>query len=131
MKLIDKIKTKQKELDRLLSQRKSNNKRMRNRWLGKFVDENREGIVIHPKPTLLGLKELAKYNIEYLSETPIEFKELMWDNPGIAYTSKECFCMICHSHNTDAWLQMGIAPRFATCPKHVDFILLGCHLKKK
>ena len=131
MKLGDKIRTKQKEIDKLYSQRKQNNKRMRNRWSGKFVNQNRNGIYINPKPTEIGLKELAINNIEYLKEIPKEFKEFFWKNPGISYTPKKCFCMICHSTNTDAWLQLGICPRFATCPKHVDFLMLHSNLKKK
>ena len=130
MKIKEKLKIKYKEIKRLENQIKQNNKRIRSRWKDKFVDMQRYGININPIPRELGIKELSKYNIEYLQESLNESKEMFWENPGISYTPKKCFCMICGSTNTDAWIQYGICPRFATCPKHVDFLMLGFHLKK-
>ena len=130
MKLKEKIKIKQKELDSLLGQLKKNNKRLRKRWEGKFVNVNRNGNVIDPQPLPLGLKELEKYSIQYLEKPLKKSKDWLWENEGISYTPKKCFCMICGTTNTDAWLQYGIAPRFATCAKHVDFLMLGLKLRK-
>lgn len=120
-----------KDLDKLISQQKRNDAKKRKRWSGKFVNENREGAFINPKPTELGIKELRKYSIEYFDNAIPESGQVFWENKNISYTPKKCFCMVCGDLHTVAWIQFGIAPRFATCAKHADFIHLGFHLQKK
>ena len=131
MNLLEQITTKRKELDRLIARQKTNQGKVARRWRGKFVEMNLDGVYINPKILPFGLKEIEKYDIEYLTDVPKEFREWIWENPGISYTPKKCFCMICGSTETTSWLQMGIAPRFATCAKHGDFLHLNSNLRKK
>lgn len=130
MKLQDVITKKQKELDILFKKKGRNNRAITKRWRDKFVDMNRKKNYIDPYPTELGFKELKKYNIEYKEEGFNPKRELFYINKGIQYEPKECFCMICHSHNTTAFVEHGFMSRYATCPKHVDFLLIGDSLRK-
>lgn len=125
MKTIEKIKKLSIELNKLYKQHNKNQRSISNRWRGRFVCDNRKGNFIDPKPTLLGFKELKKYRIEYLEE-PIKLDFMT----GVSYTPKKCFCMICGTTETSAYIQYGTFARFATCPKHIDFIHSSLHLKK-
>ena len=129
-KLRIEIQKAQKKVDLLGRKNKALDDARRKRWTGRFVNDNRVGNRIDPNPTELGLKELAKYNIEFVKESIKESKEWMWENPGISYTPKKCFCMICGDTWTVAWMQMGMAPRFATCSKHTDFLMMFAHIRK-
>lgn len=129
-KLTEDLEKAHKKVKELSSRKNALDKARRKRWTGRFVIENRKGIVINPQPTELGLKELAKYNIEYLEDPIKESHDMFWENPGISYTPKKCFCMVCGDLYTVAWIQLGIAPRFATCSKHTDFLMLFANIRK-
>lgn len=120
---------KQKEVDKLWKEINRRESAIGRYYTGRFVKKIQKGIQMDFEVLPRGYKELGKNGVEYVKEGLMD-DSLFWDNPGVSYTPESCFCMICGSTRTRGNIQLGIAPRFATCAKHSDFLFLYAHLKR-
>jgi hypothetical protein len=96
-----------------------------------YVVEHRQGITVEFEITENGYQELSKYDKEYI-------KDIDWPYQGTNdtfsnYTKHrgKWHCAVCDSLKIDGTIEVGFAPRYATCKKHHEFLLITPHLRLK
>lgn len=124
-KLLEEYHKKSDEAEKLWSKYQKKQKETAKRYKNRFVVWKENNNTLTPNMTEIGYKELERYGLVYEPKN-----DNLFDQRSIMYNPKNYACGLCGDQPLGE-VALGFAPRYATCAKHSDFLMLSRYVFKK